>query len=213
MHEPSTVPASSAADLAYAAGCAWVEGEYLPIADARIPITDTGFTRSDCTYDVVAVWHGRFFRLDAHLARFECSWQALRLSPPLDREAMADVLHECVRRSGLHEAYVEMIVTRGSPPPGVRDPRRFANRFYAFAIPYVWIATREVQARGLHLAIAPGMDTLLFEGYRRGFGLPDPDRQVTVAVGLPKQEHRLALRLLDAYPNHTNFTHQCLPSA
>ncbi|MBX9608520.1 MAG: aminotransferase class IV [Gammaproteobacteria bacterium] len=154
MQESTTVPAAFTEDAAYAAGCAWVDGAYLPIADARIPITDTGFTRSDCTYDVVAVWHGRFFRLDAHLARFERSWQALRLSPPLDRDGMAAVLHECVRRSGLRDAYVEMVVTRGSPPPGVRDPRRFANRFYAFAIPYVWIATPEVQARGLHLAIA-----------------------------------------------------------
>lgn len=106
-------PASpnAAVDPDYAAGCAWIEGEYLPIGAARIPITDFGFTRSDCTYDVVGVWHGRFFRLDAHLARFERSWHALRFTPPLDAAAMRDVLHGCVRRSGLREAYVEMIVT------------------------------------------------------------------------------------------------------
>jgi branched-subunit amino acid aminotransferase/4-amino-4-deoxychorismate lyase len=47
-------------------GCAWIEGAYVPIAEARIPILDTGFTRSDVTYDVVAVWRGKFFRLDDH---------------------------------------------------------------------------------------------------------------------------------------------------
>ena len=36
-------------------GCAWIEGDYLPIAEARIPILDTGFLRSDVTYDVAAV--------------------------------------------------------------------------------------------------------------------------------------------------------------
>ena len=48
---------------AFSAGCAWVEGHYVPIAEARIPLTDMGFTRSDGTYDVVAAWHGKFFRL------------------------------------------------------------------------------------------------------------------------------------------------------
>ena len=38
----------------YADGCAFIEGKYLPIAEARIPILDTGFYRSDLSYDVVA---------------------------------------------------------------------------------------------------------------------------------------------------------------
>ena len=144
----------AAADPAFAAGCAHIDGQFVPIDQARIPITDTGFTRSDCTYDVVATWAGSFFRLDAHLARFERSWQTLRLNPPLDRAAMGEVLIECVRRSGLKDAYVEMIVTRGSPPPGERDPRNFKNRFYAFAVPYVWLVKPDDQLRGTHLAIA-----------------------------------------------------------
>ena len=44
----------------FADGCAFIEGAYYPIAEARIPILDTGFTRSDLTYDVVAVWNGKF---------------------------------------------------------------------------------------------------------------------------------------------------------
>jgi len=51
----------------FAAGCAWIEGDYVPISEARIPILDTGFVRSDLTYDVVGVWQGRFFRLEDHL--------------------------------------------------------------------------------------------------------------------------------------------------
>lgn len=139
---------------AFAEGCAWIEGEFVPIGEARIPILDTGFTRSDVTYDVVAVWDGRFFRLDDHLDRFERSWTRLRMQPPLSRAAMRAILVECVRRSGLREAYVEMIMSRGVAERGNRDPRRFRNRFYAFAIPYVWIVKPEDQAAGTHLVIA-----------------------------------------------------------
>lgn len=41
----------------YAAGCAWVNGEFVPVRDAKVSIFDAGFTRSDVTYDVVGVWN------------------------------------------------------------------------------------------------------------------------------------------------------------
>lgn len=126
-------------DDLYREGCAWIDGDYLPISEARIPIIDSGFSRSDVTYDVVAVWNGKFFRLDDHLARFESSWRRLRMSPPVSPDVIRDILFQCVRRSGLQNAYVDMIMSRGTPPPGIRDPRRFVNCFYAYAIPYVWI--------------------------------------------------------------------------
>ncbi|MCP5150580.1 MAG: aminotransferase class IV [Ectothiorhodospiraceae bacterium] len=135
-------------------GAAWVDGRIVPIAEASIPVTDWGFTRSDVTYDVVHVWHGRFFRLEDHLDRFERSCRALRLDPGLDRDAMREVLMTCVRRSGLREAYVEMLCTRGVPRPGSRDPRLAKNRFMAFAIPFVWVLSPEIQARGGHLTIS-----------------------------------------------------------
>jgi len=137
----------------YTNGCAWIEGEYVPISEARIPIIDSGFTRSDVTYDVVAVWNGKFFRLEDHLNRFENSWNRLRMTPKLSREEMRTILFECVCRSALKNAYVEMILSRGVPPPGIRDPRLFENRFYAYAIPYMWIVKPEDQQLGTHLVI------------------------------------------------------------
>ncbi len=141
-------------DPRYADGCAWIEGEYLPIAEARVPITDTGFSRSDVTYDVVAVWKGRFFRLDAHLARFARSVAGLRMELPVSDAELREILFECVRRTGIRDAYVDMIATRGAPAAGSRDPRTFRNRFYAYAIPYVWIQQPEAQEKGCHVVIA-----------------------------------------------------------
>ena len=138
----------------FSRGAAWIDGRLVPIAEASIPLLDWGFTRSDVTYDVVHVWDGRFFRLDAHLDRFLAAMAALRLDPGLDRAGIAAAVHGCVARSGLRRAYVEMLCTRGMPAPGVRDPRRAANRFVAFAIPFVWIADDEQRERGLRACIA-----------------------------------------------------------
>ena len=135
-------------------GCAWINNHYLPIEDAGVPIMDVGFSKSDCTYDVVATWKGKFFKLDEHLDRFEENWKKLNLTPPVNKLQMKDILIECVKRSDLRDSYVEMIVTRGIPVNGERDPRKFSNRFYAYAIPYVWIVKPEDQLTGIHLAIA-----------------------------------------------------------
>src|SRR5699024_775661 len=120
-------------------GIAFIDGQFVPISEARIPLLDWGFLHSDATYDVAHVWRGSFFRLDDHIRRFAEGMQRLQMSPPQDLTEIRAILHECVRRSGLRDAYVEMICTRGQPAPGSLDPRSCANRFYAFAIPFIWI--------------------------------------------------------------------------
>jgi branched-chain amino acid aminotransferase len=138
----------------FSQGVAFMRGQYVPIGEASIPMTDWGFLRSDATYDVVTVWDGAFFRLDVHLERFMSSCQRWRLNPGLTPDQITDVLSQCVRLSGLRSSYVEMICTRGQPPWGSRDPRLAVNQFYAFAVPYVWIANAQQREKGLHVKIS-----------------------------------------------------------
>lgn len=147
-------PSREPAENPYAAGCAWIEGEYVPVGRARIPILDAGFVRSDLTYDVVGVWEGSFFRLADHLERLERGLARIRLRSPFSRAEIEQILIEVVRRSGLRGAYVETIVTRGVPNPGSRDPREWTPCFYAYAIPYVWIVRPEQQELGTRAIVA-----------------------------------------------------------
>ena len=135
-------------------GAAFINDQYVPIAEASLPVLDWGFLHSDATYDVAHVWRGRFFRIDEYLDRFERSMKSLRMSVPYGREQIREVMFELVRRSGLRDAYVEIICTRGMPAPGSRDPRTCTNRFMAFAIPFVWIADEELRAQGLNLLVS-----------------------------------------------------------
>ena len=135
-------------------GCAYVDGNYVAPEDAKVSVFDWGFLHSDATYDVAHVWQGKFFRLDDHLERFFQSMKRLRLDPGLARDEVRAVMHECVRRAALRDAYVEVLCTRGLPAPGSRDPRTCANRFMAFAIPFVWIADPDKQRRGIDMAVS-----------------------------------------------------------
>ncbi|WP_020070512.1 aminotransferase class IV [Paraburkholderia caledonica] len=135
-------------------GVAFIEGVYMPVSEATIPILDRGFVRSDATYDVAHVWKGSFFRLGDHIDRFFESMRSLRMSLPYSKEQIEHILTECVRKSGLRDAYVQMTCTRGVPTRGSRDPRECINRFYAFAQPFVWIANDEQRERGLSMIVS-----------------------------------------------------------
>jgi branched-chain amino acid aminotransferase len=146
--------AAAAAQPPWPAGAAWIDGRYCPVEDARISVLDLGVTRSDCTYDVVHVWDGRFYRPDAHLDRFAASLTRLRLHPGHGRAEIEAFLHGCVRHAGLREAYVSMTCTRGRLAAGSRDLRTAWNTFYCFAVPFVWISSPEQQATGASMRIS-----------------------------------------------------------
>lgn len=150
--QPQVTPASQ--ETQFPPGIAWIDGRFVPMSEAKIPVLDWGFLRSDATYDVVHVWKNRFFRLDRHLDRFLASVAKLRMSLPFDRSGLETLLHETVAKSGLEDAYVEMICTRGHSPTFSRDPRDAINRFIAFTIPFGWIADETQRARGLRMIVA-----------------------------------------------------------
>jgi branched-chain amino acid aminotransferase len=139
----------------FANGAAYIRGRFVPIAEASIPVTDWGFTRSDAVYDVVHVFRNGFFRLADHLDRFTASMQARRLKPAEGRPEIEAALHRCVALSGLADAYVAMVTLRGRPRvAGSRRPADCDNHFIAYALPWIDVIPKEVQERGAHLLIA-----------------------------------------------------------
>ncbi len=188
------------------AGVAYINGEFMPMADAKVPVNDFGFSRSDVTYDVVHVWDGNFFRLDDHIDRFMASVEGTRLTLPCDKDELRELLLEVVARSGLREAYVDMILTRGVPPRGCRDLRLCTNHtFILYAIPFIWVIPRPQIPSGGHMIISDipripkesvnpryknfhwgDFTQSLFAAYEKGgdtTALPDADGNITEGPG------------------------------
>lgn len=150
---PTRLPTPPVAER-FAAGAAYVDGRFCPIEEARIPLLDWGFLRSDACQDTISVWAGSFFRLQDHLERFQRSIERLRMTSPEPFDRIRRIVHELVVLPGFQNAYVQIIMTRGRPPIGSRDLRLCRNRFQAFCMPYMWVAPPEVQARGMALHIS-----------------------------------------------------------
>ena len=137
----------------FAKGVAWIAGELVPIHEAKIPLLDQGFLHSDLTYDVPSVWDGRYFRLDDHIDRLALSCTKIRLNLPLPKEEVKRILLDMVAQSGIKDAFVELIVTRGMK--GVREskPEEIVNNLYLFIVPYVWCMDPETQLNGTGSAV------------------------------------------------------------
>ena len=139
----------------FRSGVAFSRGAFVPIAEASVSPLDWAFTRSDVVYDVVHVFEGGFFRLADHLDRLEASMRARRLAPPETRSQMEAILHRCVALAGLDDAYVAMVALRGRPRiAGSRRIEDCDNHFMAYAVPWIDVIPKDVQARGAHLWIA-----------------------------------------------------------
>lgn len=98
---------------------AYVNGAYLPLADARVSILDRGFLFADGVYEVAAVIGGQLIDNDAHLSRLENSLRELRIERPVPMRKIAEIEAELVTRNGLDEGLVYLQITRGAA--GDRD--------------------------------------------------------------------------------------------
>lgn len=95
---------------------AFVNGQFLPLADATVSIEDRGFQFGDGIYEVIRTYGGRPFELEAHLARLDRSAQALDLRQPYSRQQWAQHIREAIQRAAFSEAKVYVQITRGVAP-------------------------------------------------------------------------------------------------
>ena len=92
---------------------AYVNGRYVPHAEAGVHIEDRGYQFADGVYEVIAVLKGRFLDEEGHHDRLERSLRELRIAPPVGRRALSHVLRETVRRNRVASGIVYVQVTRG----------------------------------------------------------------------------------------------------
>jgi D-alanine transaminase len=91
----------------------YLNGEFLPIEKAFIPVLDRGFIFGDGVYEVIPVYSKRPFRLAEHLARFERSHQAIRIPNPLSADEWTKLVDDLVARNAGDDQSIYLQVTRG----------------------------------------------------------------------------------------------------
>jgi D-alanine transaminase len=105
----------------------YLNGSYLPRAQAMLPVDERGFIFGDGIYEVTRAIEGRLFEPERHLARLDYGLRGIGITPPLSGEAILDIHHRLLSENELTdgEATVYLQITRGAaprahqfPPPG-----------------------------------------------------------------------------------------------
>lgn len=94
----------------------YLNGKFLPLDQAQVPVLDRGFIFGDGVYEVIPVYGGNLFRLEAHLQRLDQSLAGIKLMNPLTHAAWERVLRELVSRNASAASPDQSIylqVTRG----------------------------------------------------------------------------------------------------
>ena len=92
----------------------YLNGEYVLLAEARISPLDRGFLYGDGAYEVMPVYGGRPFRLEAHCARLTRSLGEIRMDDPHSRPEWCDIFATLIARNGGGDQYIYWQVTRGA---------------------------------------------------------------------------------------------------
>jgi D-alanine transaminase len=91
----------------------FLNGKFMPMEEARVPVLDRGFIFGDGVYELVPVYSRVPFRMDEHLARLERSLAAVRIRNPYSRSEWRDIVLQLVARQGFDDQGVYFQVTRG----------------------------------------------------------------------------------------------------
>jgi D-alanine transaminase len=92
---------------------AYVNGRFVPHAEAFVHIEDRGYQLADAVYEVWALFDGKLADAEGHFARLERSLGELRIDMPMSRAALTLVLKEAVRRNRIREGLLYLQVSRG----------------------------------------------------------------------------------------------------
>ena len=104
----------------------YLNGQFMPIGEAKISVLDRGFIFGDGVYEVIPVYSRRAFRLAEHLRRLQHSLDGIRLENPQSEDEWTSIINEFIVRNPGEDQYLYLHITRG-----------VANRDHAFPNPPV----------------------------------------------------------------------------
>ena len=91
----------------------YLNGLFMPIEEARIPVLDRGFIFGDGVYEVIPVYSRHAFRLDEHLLRLQNSLNGIRLTNPHSNREWRELINQMIARNEDEDQYLYLHITRG----------------------------------------------------------------------------------------------------
>jgi D-alanine transaminase len=110
----------------------YVNGSYVPEAEATVSVFDRAFLFGDGVYEVTAVLDRRLVDFASHLERLDRSLKEIALHPPLSHEELRALHEDLIKRNGLQEGIVYLQISRGSADRDFAYPDNASPNVVAF---------------------------------------------------------------------------------
>ena len=91
----------------------YLNGEYLPLNEAKVSVLDRGFIFGDGIYEVIPAYGGKALRFEHHMQRLQNSLDAVRIRNPLSNEQWQKIIDKLISEKGSEDQYIYMHITRG----------------------------------------------------------------------------------------------------
>ena len=121
----------------------YLNGEYQPLAEAKISVMDRGFIFGDGVYEVLPVYGRRIFRFESHMDRLERNLAKLRIEAPLLRAQWLEIARRLVAEVDADEQAVYLQVTRGVAPRNHVMPKDIEPTLLAYSAPLKPVPAQE----------------------------------------------------------------------
>ncbi len=132
----------------------YLDGKYVPKEEAVVSIFDHGLLYGDGVFEGIRAYHGRVFKLEAHLLRLYESAKSICLEIPVTIQEMEEIVLETLRRNDLRDAYIRLVVTRGVGDLGL-DPRKCAKATLFCIASSIQLYPAELYQKGLEVVTVP----------------------------------------------------------
>lgn len=126
----------------------YIDGQFYPEAEAKVSVFDHGLLYGDGIFEGIRFYNGRVFKLREHLERLWDSARAILLTIPLTRDEMQAATLETIRKNGLRDGYIRLLVTRGKGNLGL-SPDRCPRASVIIIAATIQLYPPEVYARGM----------------------------------------------------------------
>jgi len=126
----------------------YLNGEYVTKENAKVSVFDHGFLYGDGIFEGIRIYGGNIFRCKEHLDRLYDSAKSIMLDIPLTYSEMQDALIETLRKNGLRDGYIRLVVSRGPGNLGL-DPRRCPKAWVIIIVEQLSIYSEEAYRNGL----------------------------------------------------------------
>jgi branched-chain amino acid aminotransferase len=139
----------------------YIDGTFYPEPDAKVSVFDHGFLYGDGIFEGIRFYNGRVFKLTEHLERLWDSARALMLTIPMTMQEMEAATLETIRKNGLRDGYIRLLVTRGKGNLGL-SPDRCPKASVIIIAASIQLYPEEAYQRGMTVVtcatrrIAPG---------------------------------------------------------